>query len=246
MSLHDLSRNLLLRALSAEDAALLARHLEPVELSQRFVLERPHEPVAHVYFPQSGLASTVAMAGRVRCAEVGLFGRDGMSGLCVVLDDDRSPDECFMQVTGDGHRIASDRLRAAMGESATMRLAFLRFVKVMLIQSGQTALANAQSLLEGRLCRWLLMCHDRIDGNSFNLTHEFLAMMLGVRRAGVTTAIHLLEGRGLIRASRGCIEILDRDGMKDCAGDIYGPPEAEYERLFGVSLGGVTPGESKS
>ncbi len=234
------SRNILLRALSAGDAALLARHLEPVDLAQRFVLEPPHEPVAHVYFPDSGLASTVARAGRDRRAEVGLFGRDGMSGLCVVLDDDRSPDECFMQLAGVGQRIVSDRLREAMAESATLRPVFLRFVKVMLIQSGQTALANAKALLERRLCRWLLMCHDRIDGDSLELTHEFL-VMLGVRRAGVTTGIHLLEGRGLIRATRGCIEILDRAGMEDCAGDIYGPPEAEYVRLFGV-----TPGGSKS
>jgi CRP-like cAMP-binding protein len=232
------STNHLLCALSVEDAALLAPYLEPLDLPQRFALERPLEPVSHVYFPESGLASTIATAGRERRVEVGLFGRDGMSGITVVMDDDRSPQECFMQVGGHGQRIASDRLRNAMDESPTMRLVFLRFVKIMLIQSGQTALANAQVRLEGRLCRWLLMCHDRLDGDHLPLTHEFLALMLGVRRAGVTTTIHQLEGRGLIRATRGCIEILDRDGMKDCAEDIYGTPETEYQRLIGVTLGG--------
>ena len=233
--------NHLLRALSAEDAALLVPHLETVELGQRFVLERSQVPISHIYFPTAGIASTVASAGRDRLGEVGLFGRDGMSGTCVVMDDDRTPHESFMQVAGEGQRIASVRLREAMNESPTLRRVFLRFVKVMLVQTGQTAVANAQARLENRLCRWLLMCHDRVDGDSLAITHEFLAMMLGVRRAGVTTATHLLESRGLIRAIRGSIEILDRAGLEECAEGIYGVPEAEYERLVGVS-----PRESRS
>lgn len=119
-----------------------------------------------------------------------------------------------------------------------LRPAFLRYVQVVLVQTAHTALANAHARLEDRLCRWILMCCDRLDGDLLPLTHEFLSMMLGVRRAGVTTAIHLLEGRGLIRARRGCIEIVDRDGLKAGAADIYGVPEAEYRRLIGLSISG--------
>jgi CRP-like cAMP-binding protein len=125
-----------------------------------------------------------------------------------------------------------------METSATLRPVLLKFVQAFLVQTAQTAVANAQARLEERLCRWLLMCHDRVDTDTLPLTHAFLATMLGVRRAGVTTALHLLEGRGLIRATRGCIEIVDREGLKKGASGTYGTPEREYQRLVGVSLRG--------
>lgn len=141
-----------------------------------------------------------------------------------------------MQVGGEGIRISSNDLREAMDASPTLRLSFLRFVQSLRVQTEQTALANAQAQLEERLCRWLLMCHDRLDGDDLPATHEFLATMLGVRRAGVTTGIQTLQSRGLIRATRGSIEIIDRDGMAVCADGIYGVPEAEYQRLVGVNF----------
>jgi CRP-like cAMP-binding protein len=100
-------------------------------------------------------------------------------------------------------------------------------------QTSQTALSNGQSKLEERLARWLLMCHDRINGDTVELTHEFLSVMLGVRRAGVTVGTHVLEGKGLIRASRGGITILDREGLEEEAQGFYGVPEASYARLIG-------------
>jgi CRP-like cAMP-binding protein len=234
------TRNHLLRALPPDDAALIERYLEPVQLQRRFVLERPHVPIEHVYFPESGVASTVAHAGRERRAETGLFGRDGMSGSAVVMGDDRSSLDCFMQVAGEGQRIASASLREAMETSPTLRLLLLRFVQTTIAQTTQTALANAQARLEERLCRWLLMCHDRIDGEVLPLTHDFLATMLAVRRAGVTMAVHVLEGRGLIRAERGSIRINDREGLEIGAAGTYGVAEAEYQRLIGVRLSGST------
>ena len=123
-----------------------------------------------------------------------------------------------------------------MDANPTLRLFFLHYVQALLIQTSHTALANAQAQIEERLCRWLLMCHDRVDGDDLPLTHEFLATMLGVRRAGVTTAVHALEGRGLIRAERSSIQVLDREGMEVRADGTYGIPEADYERLVGVSL----------
>jgi len=228
--------NFLLRALSDADRASLDPHLEPVSLPRHIVLERPHEAIAYVHFPQTAIASVIAHAGRAHHAEVGIYGRDGMSGVAVVLGDHQSPHECLIQVAGAGYRIEAERLRAAMRASPTMHAVFLRFAHALMVQTGHTALANAKARLEQRLCRWLLMCHDRIDGDELDITHEFLATMLAVRRAGVTTAIHLLEGRGFIKASRGRVAILDRPGLEACAGSVYGAPEAEYRRLLGVSL----------
>jgi CRP-like cAMP-binding protein len=100
------------------------------------------------------------------------------------------------------------------------------------VQTSGTAFANAEHTVEARLARWLLMCHDRLDGDDIPITHEFLSMMLGVRRAGVTTATHVLEGNGLIRAKRGVITILDREKLEGLADNAYGLPEAEYARLM--------------
>jgi CRP-like cAMP-binding protein len=232
------TRNNLLRALPPDDAALVEQHLEPVQMERRFVLERPQVPIEHVYFPDSGIASMVAQAGRDRRVEAGIFGRDGMSGIAVVMGDDRSSLQCFMQVGGEGQRIASEALRDAMEASPGLRLFLLRFVHALMAQTTQTVLADAQARLEERLCRWLLMCHDRINGDVLPLTHDFLATMLGVRRAGVTMAVHVLEGRGLIRAERGSIMINDREGLEIGAGGTYGVAEAEYQRLMGINASG--------
>lgn len=224
--------NSLLASLSPTDAALLQAHLEPVTLEVRTSMEKAHKPIRHVYFPHAGLGSVVAVGERDRRIEIGLFGRDGMSGTAVVMGSDRSPHDTFMQVAGSGQRMASDALRNAMGQSPTLQPILLRYVQAFAIQTAYTVLANARTSLESRLARWLLMCHDRVDGDEFALTHEFLSTMLGVRRAGVTVAIHMLEGQGLIRATRGSILVQDREGLEDAAKDSYGQPEAEYRRLF--------------
>jgi len=234
--------NIILRTLSVDDASLLGPHLEPVDLPLRYAMEQPGSAITHVYFPSSGLASIVASAGRDKRVEVGLFGREGMSGAAVVFGSGRSPNECFMQSGGEGVRVGSDKLRDTMNESDTLRDKFLRYANSLTVQTSQTAVANARASLEDRLCRWLLMSHDRTDGDVLFLTHDFLATMLGVRRAGVTIAVHHLEGRGLIRAKRGRIEIIDRRGLEACADGIYGIPEAEYARLVGISPAGWKAG----
>lgn len=213
--------------------------LEPVELPVRFFVEKPMAPIDYVYFPVSGIASTVVSAGRDKRAEVGIFGREGMSGIPVVMGGDRSLQECFFQVAGKGVRVESDALRKAMDDAPALRVFFLRFVQAMLMQTSQTAVSNAQSVLEERLCRWLLMSHDRLGQDELELTHEFLSIMLGVRRAGVTSALHILEGRHLIKSTRGLVVILDREGLEAGAGGSYGQPESEYERLIGYSLRGT-------
>jgi hypothetical protein len=156
-----------------------------------------------------------------------------MTGLAIVHGTDRAPCEIFVQVEGAGQCISVDELREVLDKSPSMHRCFLHFAHVFGVQSSYTALANAHGTVEERCSRWLLMSHDRLDGDELHLTHEFLALMLGVRRAGVTLALGHLEGRGLIETARGSITILDRQGLEERANGLYGVPEAEFERVFG-------------
>jgi CRP-like cAMP-binding protein len=126
--------------------------------------------------------------------------------------------------------MTSHHLEEVISERPSLHRSLLRYAQVMSVQTSGTAFANAEHTIETRLARWLLMCHDRVDGDDIPITHEFMSMMLGVRRAGVTTTTQALEGSGLIRASRGVITVLDRDGLERLADNAYGLPEAEYAR----------------
>lgn len=226
----------LISTLSAVDRALVEPHLRPVKLHIGMTLEAPEAPIELIYFPRSGVGSTVAFSKNGRRIETGLFGYEGMSGTATILQTAHTSHETFMQVAGEGLVIEPDRLQDLMEQSPSFQRHLLRYVQVMMTQTSQTALSNGQAKLEERLARWLLMCHDRINGNEMELTHEFLSIMLGVRRAGVTVGTHMLEGKGLIRANRGQIIILDREGLEAEAQDSYGKPEAEYARLIGSDL----------
>lgn len=226
-------RNRLLAAMAPADYELLLPRLQPAVLELRQVFEKPNEPIQAVYFVEHGMASVVANTRRDRKIEVGIIGREGMSGVTVVLGITQSPNETFVQVAGAGLRIGADHLRAAMDESATLQPFLLRYAQALMVQTAQTALANGRARIGERLARWLLMAHDRSDGDDLPLTHEFLAIMLGVRREGVTIALQRLEGVNLIRARRGLIVILDRNGLETCADGSYGVSEVEYERLIG-------------
>ena len=214
------SRNRILSTLSAADLAILRPDLETVALELRQVLEVANTPITHSCFIERGLASVIAGDKRKRL-EVGLIGFEGMTGIAVVLGNDRSPHENFMQVAGEGKRISSERLRAAMQQSSSMQRVFLNFAHSFMVQTANTALSNGTGSIEERLARWLLMAHDRLEGDEIPLTHEFLSLMLGVRRAGVTVALNYLEGKGVISLSRGQIVVLDREGLKLSANGTY-------------------------
>jgi len=227
------SANLLLSALPKKDWRKIAPRLETVTLTQRQSLEEADTPIEHVYFPTSGIVSIVAKAPGVRHIEAGVVGREGMTGFPIVMSDHRSPNDTFVQVAGEGYRLTSDSLREALAESDALRQLAQRFVQVFLTQVAQTALANGRAKIDERLARWLLMAHDRLDNDELQLTHELISLMLGVRRPGVTDALNNLEGKGLIRSSRGAVRIVDRKGLEALAGGLYGVPEAEYKRLIG-------------
>jgi CRP-like cAMP-binding protein len=165
-----------------------------------------------------------------RRIEVGIIGREGMTGLMSVLGNDRSPFETFCQIPGDAMVIGASELQKVLVKSST----FTRYVQVFMIQTAQTAVANATSLLPQRLARWLVMCEDRLGTKQIPLTHEFLSIMLGAQRTGVTVAIAELESRSLIHAKRGLISILDRDGLIELTNGVYGVAELEYKRRLGI------------
>jgi CRP-like cAMP-binding protein len=226
-------RNRILASMSKGDLSLMQRFLKPVELNLRKRLQASNRRVAALFFPETGLASMVAIGGGDRRqAEVAVIGRDGMTGLPLVLGTDRSPCEIFMQVAGEGLCISAGDFRFAVKESDSIMKHFLRYSHVLTVQGSYTALANARGNLQERLARWLLMAHDRTDTDELFLTHEFLSLMLGVRRAGVTVALREFVQKGLIEAVRGSITIHDRDGLEECANGFYGMPESEFERLF--------------
>jgi CRP-like cAMP-binding protein len=226
--------NRLLARMSCADLALLQPHLQPVVLRFRQRLEAANRKITTAYFLENGIASVVAIGGggsRLQ-AEIGIVGREGMTGVPILLGMDRSPYDTLMQLAGEGQCIATGELRRAMKESRSLAAFLLRYAYSFFVQAGSTALANARGKVEERLARWLLMAHDRVGRDELALTHEFLSVMLGVRRAGVTSALHRLESLGLISTGRGNIVMLDREGVARSANGLYGVPEAEYGRLF--------------
>ena len=166
-------------------------------------------------------------------AEVGLIGREGMSGLAVVLGGDQSPHSTYIQVAGEGMRITAKELRKAMNASQTLHNLLLKYAQVFLAQTAHTAIANARANIDKRLARWILMAHDRIGDQAIPLTHEFLSLMLGVRRAGVTEALQTLKRQKLIDTGRNQIVVRNRKGLERLARGSYGVPEKEYRRLIG-------------
>jgi CRP-like cAMP-binding protein len=219
--------------LAPADFALLQPDLESVELPVRRQLELRGRPIEYIYFLDSGLASMVVSAGASQNIEVGIIGRVGMTGVTVLLGSDKPVHEMFMQTAGKGWRIATKNLRAAIAQSPSLHQSFLRYANVLLAQMAYTALANGRYKIEERLARWLLMANDRADDSTIHLTHEFLALMLGARRAGVTNALTHFQRRGILNVKRGAVTIEDRGALEEAANGSYGVPEAEYHRLFG-------------
>jgi CRP-like cAMP-binding protein len=226
-------RNHLLTTMSADDFRLIQAGLEPVELEVRKFLEQRDRPVTHVYFPESSFASVVAKAPRGQEIEVGIIGNDGVTGLNLIMGNDRSPHDVYVQNHGEGHRLEAQQMKDALNQSPTLRIFLLRFAQAFMLQTASTAMANGLGKVEQRLARWLLMAHDRTEGDELSLTHEFLSLMLGVRRAGVTTALHMLEEQRLISKARKHIVVADRAGLMAFATGLYGRPEAESLRLTG-------------
>jgi CRP-like cAMP-binding protein len=234
-SRHDASRqrNRLLAAMSPADLALVQPHLNSLVVAVRHEIERPNRRIESVYFIDAGIASVVAVQADETQVEVGLIGPEGMSGTAVVLGGDQSPHSTYIQVAGEAQWIKADQLRKAMRASDSLRTLLLKYVQTFMVQTTHTAIANARAQIDRRLARWILMAHDRTATKTLPLTHEFLSLMLGVRRPGVTEALQSLKRQKLIETGRNQITVLSRNGIEKMAGPSYGVPEKEYRRLIG-------------
>lgn len=224
--------NKLLSILPSEEFEDVARRLKPVSLTHGTMLGKEGEPVEHVYFLTQGICSVIARTPEGARAEAGIFGRDGYIPTSAVADVDVYTYDVYVQLDARGYRVNYDDFRQMMEGRRNFFKVMIRAIEAFAVQLAYTAVSNAVHDVNERLARWLLMCDDRVDGNELPLTHDFISMMLAVRRPSVTTALHVLEGNGLIRAERGLITIKDRGRLEEFAADSYGKPEKAYERLL--------------
>jgi len=229
----DAHANRLLGLLSFKDYRRLQPHLRRVPLGYRQSLYRARQRLGYVYFIETGVGSLVNTMASGQGAEVGTIGNEGMVGLPLLLGGDRGPTSVYVQVPGTGLRMTAARFSAELARSASMRTVMLRYAHALFNQVAQSAACNHFHTLQQRCCRWMLMTHDRMQSDQFLLTQEFLAMMLGVQRTGVSAAAGALQRAGLIRYSRGIVTILDRRGLRQRACECYGVSKREFDRLLG-------------
>jgi CRP-like cAMP-binding protein len=218
-------RNLLLSSLPVSELASLEPLLERMVLPVKVELIHPDQTIDSVFFLETGLGSEVIVSDGEHQIEVGLVGYEGLVGLAVVLGKERSPHKTFMQIGGDGLRISAKDLSDLVQRSPVLRSCLLRYAHDFMLQLGQTVYANGRHKIPARLARWLLMSADRVSQPELRLTHEFLGLMLGVRRAGVSEALAVLQDQDLIRTSQSSIVIINRAGLEALAGSIYVKPD---------------------
>ena len=226
-------QNRLLASLPHEDYERLRPRLEPVALQTKHTLYKANAPIEFVHFIETGVGSLVNTMTNGDAAEVGTIGNEGMVGLPVVFGDHQAPTAAYVQVPGAGSRMKAKFFHEQMAQNASLRTAMLHYAHAFLNQVAQSAACNIFHTLEQRCCRWLLMTHDRMQSDEFMLTQKFLAMMLGVRRAGVANAASALQRAGLIKYTRGRVTILDRAGLLACSCECYGVSKREFDRLLG-------------
>jgi CRP-like cAMP-binding protein len=226
-----LPRNELLSALPAEDLAQILPCLERVPLKRRQILQERNLPVVHAYFIERGAASLLLRAGERGAVEVGTLGCKDFIGVPIVLGTVRSPHRCMVQVAGEALRIGVADLRRAMDDMPALRRILFGYVQAAMVQSAQLVVCNTRHALGERLARWLLVAHDRMEGDEIPLTHQCLSRALGVRRAGVTTAMGRMEEAGLIRRGRGRLVILDREGLEGASCECHRAIRAEHQRV---------------
>jgi CRP-like cAMP-binding protein len=225
-------KNKLLARLPSEDYAAVAPHLEQCDLPRDTVLSHVGEPVEYIHFLTSGAGSVVVVTREANRAEAGLFGFEGYVPAHAAAGSKISPHEVLIQIPAEAYRMSFDAFVNLMDSNRSFRTVVHRSVAAFSIQLSYTGASNGIHDVSERLARWLLMCHDRVQDNQLPLTHDFMALMLAVRRPSVTTALHVLEGNHFIRADRGLITVRNRAAMEEFAHDGYGQAEEEYARLM--------------
>ena len=213
--------NVLLLALPDDEYDLIRPYLEFVDLPQYFVMHEPGQMIEFGYFPNSGMASLVVTTKDRKSIEVGIVGKEGMVGTPLGAGMNRGPYRAIMQISGAGVRISAAALALVLPVAPNLRQHIHSYVMLQGLQMAQVAACNRLHELEQRLSRWLLMCQDRVDSENINLTHEFLAQMMGSGRPSVTLVTGMLEQRGAIETSRGMIKIIDRKCLEEASCECY-------------------------
>ncbi len=223
--------NALVAALPQAERAALLDVSERTPLEFQAVLQEVNEPVGHLWFPISGVCSVLAEMEDGSVVEVATVGREGMVGLPVVLDAGHSAQRIFAQIPGEAYRLSAAAFTRLRPKLPALDRLLLRYALSLVSQIAQGSACNRLHPIEARCARWLLLTHDRVDSDSFPLTHDFLAQMLGVTRPSVTIAAGMLQKAGLIRYIRGVVDIVDRPGLEAASCECYGIVVREFDRL---------------
>jgi CRP-like cAMP-binding protein len=226
------SPNRLLASLVPADFELLRPHLKPIELTHEAVLFEAGDKIDRVYFPHSGIISLVVELSEGRVIEAAMIGRDSMLGATSAMDGAISLNKAIIQLGGVGETLDVTRFRAVAEKSARLRTALLRHEQLVFAQAQQSAACNAAHTVNARLARWLLRARDLSGSDRLELTQEFLAQMLGVRRTSVSPVANALQEAGLVRYSRGRIDILDLQGLQGASCECYSMVKGHYDRLL--------------
>ena len=225
-------QNLLLRSIPAAEFETIQAHMEWIDFDLGDVLCEPKQKIQHALFIEDGVCSVIAVNKIGASIETGLVGKEGFLGASILLNIHHSSHQLVAHGVGRALKIPFQNLTEALGSCQRLNTILLHFIHTFNLQIAHTALANAYYTIEQRLARWLLMAQDRLGAAQFRVTHEFLAVRLAVRRSSVTAALHLLEGKHVIRSTRSQVRIISRAGLEEVAAGSYGTPEDEYENLI--------------
>lgn len=228
----ELLENSLLRSLSAEARARLSPVVQYVALPLGHVLYEPGAPLDSVYFPSTCVVSCLYTMHDGATAEMALVGNDGLIGITSFLGGSAPPHRAVAQIAGDALKVPARFIRGEFARNGSLQRVFLRYTQALIVQISQTAVCNRLHSVEQRLCRWLLLCHDRVKGAEIRMTQEYIANMLGGRRESVTVAAGHLQDLGLIQYSRGHITVIDRKGLELMVCECYQTVEDEFDRLI--------------
>lgn len=230
--LHKRGHNRLLELLPAEERERLERSMERIKTVHGELVFDRNDPIKVVDFPLIGVVSVVVVMEEGGIAEVGTIGNEGMAAVPLVLGVERSPNKAFYQVPGESLRMSAAAFQKEMAADGYFARVMRLHAQGYMNQVSQSTACNRLHAVERRLCRWILMSHDRVGEPTVHLTQEFLAQMLGVRRASVSTVARTLQAGGLIRYRRGIIDVLDRTGLERRVCECYGVVRDEYLRLL--------------
>lgn len=233
---HSPLENRLLRGLPKNDFAEIGPHLEQLFLEIKYVIYEPNQPIPYIYFPVSAVCSLLSVMDDGIATEIATVGKEGMLGLPVFLGTDAMPVQSISQVPGEVFRLKTEVLKRVIKHQPALVDILLRYTQALFTQTAQSAACNRRHPIEERCSRWLLMTQDRVQSDSFFLTQEFLAQMLGVRRGTVNLAAGILQKAGLITYNRGIVTVLDRPGLESATCECYRIITDDYNRLFGDFL----------